>query len=461
MTYRPRHLVLILVWLATCHVVSAQQAQTAKLEDFNSNNTSAVSAVNGAKNRAAGFDFGAVSKVPIRNLLGNGSNVRVYAHLMPWFGAKGHIDIGYDSARSDQVYRQVSDMLSRGIDGVIVYWTGPPQSISSAHTNDTVLKIMKEAEQHRGFEFAVQEDKEALKQCAKRGCDLTSKLITDLQYAAKTFFGSPAYMTMNGRPLLFFFGLEEYKSSIDWNRVRASVPGNPLFVFRNSVGFDYTQSDGAFAWNAVDRRNPNDLGIDYLRHFYQVAGRHSSEVSIGSVYAGFNDQLASWGKSKVINRNCGDTWLRTFDEARRNMAKFSALQIVTWNDYEEGSQIEPGIDNCVSVQASVSDHSVVWTIHGSRNTIHHFAVWASSDNNNFRLVRELPASASSAAFAEMGLSPGQYSFAVQAIGQPSMLNHVSNTVTAVFSSTMTPPSDGRTAPQAQVAGRHSSAVLIR
>jgi hypothetical protein len=435
MTHRFRHLALALGCLAACGAVFAQQTQTAKLQDFSRNNTSASSVVNGSKGSATAFNFGAVSKVPIRSLLGTGSHARIYAHLMPWFGTKGHINIGYDSARSDQVYRQVSDMASRGIDGVIVYWTGPPQSASSAHTNDVVLKVMKEAERHPGFQFAVQEDKQALQECAKRVCDLSANLAADLQYAARTFFGSPAYMTMNGRPLLFFFGLEEYESRIEWNRVRASVPGNPLFIFRNSVGFDYPQSDGAFAWNAIDRQNPNDLGINYLRHFYQSAGRHSSAISIGSVYAGFNDQLASWGKNKVINSNCGDTWLRTFEEARRNAAQFAALQIVTWNDYEEGSQIEPGIDNCLSVQASVSTDSLLWTISGNRNTVHHLTVWVSSDNSNFRLVRELPANASGVAFADMGLPPGRYSLVVQAVGQPSMLNQISNRVTAAFSST--------------------------
>ncbi len=294
------------------------------------------------------------------------------------------------------------------------------------------MKLMKEAERHPGFQFAIQEDKEALKDCAKQGCDLTAALAGDLRYVAKNFFSSPAYMTMNGRPVLFFFGLEAYRNSIDWDRIRASVPGNPLFVFRNSVGFDYPQSDGAFAWNAIDKLDSNDIGLKYLDHFYRVAGQHGGAVSIGSVYAGFNDRLASWSKGRVINGNCGDTWLKTFSVARQYQGNLSAVQLLTWNDYEEGSQIEPGIDNCVSVQASAAEGRLRWTISGSQNTIHHFAVWASSDRRNFRLASELPANARSVGLADMGLNPGQYSFVVQAVGQPSMLNHNTDPISATL-----------------------------
>jgi hypothetical protein len=190
---------LALAALMVCGTAFAQQTQIVTLRDFNSNNTSAAAAANGSSGGASNFNFGVVSKVPMRALLG-ASGTRIYAHLMPWFGSRGHINVGYDSANAEQIHRQVEDMVSRGIDGVIAYWTGASGSGNSAHTNEVALKLRKEAERHPGFQFAIQEDKQALEECAKRGCDLTGELAADLQYAAKTFFNSPAYMTMNGRP---------------------------------------------------------------------------------------------------------------------------------------------------------------------------------------------------------------------------------------------------------------------
>jgi len=60
--------------------------------------------------------------------------------------------------------------------------------------------------------------------------------------------------------------------------------------------------------------------------------------------------LAIWGTNRVIDQNCGQTWLQSFNEVGKFYSsgnQLPAMQIATWNDYEEGTTIEPGIDNCV------------------------------------------------------------------------------------------------------------------
>ncbi len=58
------------------------------------------------------------------------------------------------------------------------------------------------------------------------------------------------------------------------------------------------------------------------------------------------------------------------------------MQLVTWNDYEEGTEIESGIDNCVSVSAAMAGNSLQWKIAGSEDTIDHYRVYVSSDGQN-------------------------------------------------------------------------------
>ena len=55
---------------------------------------------------------------------------------------------------------------------------------------------------------------------------------------------------------------------------------------------------------------------------------------------------------------------------------------MTWNDYEEGTEIETGIDNCVSVSGSVSGTDLSWNIGGQENTIDHYSVFISQDGQN-------------------------------------------------------------------------------
>src|SRR5205085_2445426 len=110
------------------------------------------------------------------------------------------------------VRRQVDDMLSRGIRGAIIDWYGPNSTLS----NNTSLAMRNEAELRGGaFEFALTEDVGALNACGNTAaCDVTARMIQDLTYANTTYFGSPAYMRIAGRPVLFFFGVEKWP--IDW-----------------------------------------------------------------------------------------------------------------------------------------------------------------------------------------------------------------------------------------------------
>jgi len=67
-----------------------------------------------------------------------------------------------------------------------------------------------------------------------------------------------------------------------------------------------------------------------------------------------------------------------------------ALQIATWNDYEEGTSIEPGIDNCVFLIPSQSGSTISWSVHGNENTIDHYTVFLSTDGQNLSPLIDVP-----------------------------------------------------------------------
>lgn len=400
---------------------------TTALEAETSNNTSAVQ---GSPNGNAAP--GNVSKLPIRSLLYPGATTTVVVRFMPWFGDKSHRKFGYQSNDEKQLQRQVEDMLSRGIDGAIVDWYGPHQEFK----NHVTELLLREGER-QGFKVAVSEDAGALKECAKTGCDVTGELISDLKYAADHFEQSPAYLSFNGRPVVTFFGLE--KLDIDWNRVRNQLPGNPLLLFRNSGAFELPYSDGAFSWIAPETVHPGDQeGLRYLEHFHEVAGRHPNKFVMGSAYKGFDDSLAGWGKGRKIEQSCGKTWLATFAILSRFYNQhhpLPALIIPTWNDWEEGTEIESGIDSCVSVRASTDGNNLKWDIDGPRETLDHFTVFASTDGKNLARLLDLPAKEHSLNLTKLGLPEGEYSLYVKAVARPSLTNHISNPVTVKVGTT--------------------------
>jgi PKD repeat protein len=397
--------------------VTTLQAETA-------NNTSAANsfAAQGNGNPAPGN----VSKLPTRQLLYSGSNTQIFATWLPWFGGTNHMNVGYRSDDPGQVHRQVVDMISRGINGAIIDWFGPNVDIISTAS----ILMQKEAEAHPGFQFAIMEDSGALFNAAvSNGCDVTSQLISDLKFINAQFVPSPAYLHINGKAVIFAFGITQFY--IDWSRVLATLPANNLLIFRGPEGFQQSFAGGSFQWIDINTTDAFDQQLAALDGFYSMAAQ-SSRPAVGATYKGFNDPLAMWGTNRQIHHQCGQTWLATFHETGKFFSaghQLANLQVVTWNDYEEGSQIETGIDGCTFVVPSVSGNTLTWTVGGaSENTIDHFTVFFSLDGQHLTKVADVPAGQHSLALPSFDVPVSLF---VKAVGQPSFLNVMSAPVVMV------------------------------
>jgi hypothetical protein len=391
------------------------------------NNTSAADTFTGQAN--GNIAPGNVSKVPLRSLLYPGSNARLYAHLVQWFGYGNHVEVGYNSGDALQVQKQVNDMASRGLDGAIIDWYGRGNTRKTSYAYDQSAQLfMQQAEQHPGFAFALMVDVGSVKGCEKEhDCDVTENLIQDLNYISRTYAHSPAYLRQDGRPVILFFGLEGH--GIQWHRVRSHVDGNPLLIFRNSGAFRAEESDGGFSWVSPSQSSKDDpLAFDYLVNYYQTAQHHGNSFSLGSAYKGFDDSIALWGSSRLIHQQCGQTWLRSIAQANQFYSlqqQMIGIQLVTWNDYEEGTEFETGIANCVKVQSWAKGTAVLWKIEGDAATIDHYTVFVSRDGENLMPVADLPADERSLDLAKFSLEPAEYTVYVKAIGKPSLTNQMS------------------------------------
>jgi PKD repeat protein len=400
---------------------------TTTLAAETSNNTSAANSFATQTNGNIGATN--ISKAPTRNLLYSGSTAKIYAHFVPWFGFGDHMNVGYVSSDTVQVTKQVNDMVSRGLDGAVIDWYGRGESSAHFLSYDHAAQaFMAQAELHPGFTFAIMHDAGALKTCAATaGCDVTATLIADLNYVNVTYAGSTAYLHSAGRPVIYFFGHEAY--AIDWTRVTAGVAGNPMFIFRNGSGFTRADTSGAFSWaDPINVSATNLMSLAYLDSYYKSALGSPTKYSTGSAYKGFNDTLAAWGTDRIIGQQCGQTWLSTLTEAGKYYTatkQMLGIQLVTWNDYEEGTEIESGIDNCVTVSASVTGTVVSWGITGQMNTVDHFSVYASQDGANLMWLADEPTTVKSLDLAPFGFNAGNYTMFVKAVGKPSLTNKMS------------------------------------
>jgi hypothetical protein len=384
------------------------------------NNTSAAKSFPNQSNGNLGAAN--ISKVNVHSLLYAGATTKVYAHLLLWFGQSNHMNVGYSSNDPAQVHRQITDMISRGINGVIIDWYGPNNFIDQA----TKL-VMTEAEKHPGFTFAIMVDQGAIEWDSCAGCSAQQALINQLQYLERTYFTSPAYMKIGGRPVVTNFNID-FSYSVDWNAVNAALSNHPVFLFQNNNGFTHTLSGGSYSWVMP---TTSDYGMSYLTSFYNAGMLRPSEQTVGITYKGFNDTLASWGSNRIMGQQCGQTWLQTFSKINSlfNSGKqLDDLQLVTWNDYEEGTEIESGIDDCVAISASISGGGLEWKISGNESTISHYNIYLSNDGQNLMKLAQEARGNRSLNLCSFPIPAGNYKVIVQAAGQPSMANRITGAI---------------------------------
>lgn len=266
------------------------------------------------------------------------------AVYQPWFGSRDHIDVGYSSHDPEVLRSQISRAKGMNIGGFVVNWYGPHKEFE-----DRTFALLEETASEGSFKIAAQYD-----EAVDHPGDTTDAVIADLQYLNDRYVGKESYLRYHGRPVVFIF---PKGSGTDWNRVRQATQSwadPPLLIYKDGNATYNDAFDGYYAWVQPGRggwaRDGRNYGEDYLDYFYKnMIDHHPNKLAIGAVWPGFNDSKASWGRNRRIAYRCG----KTFAETLRVFRHYYGMQnpppyllIVTWNDYEEGTDIERGISHC-------------------------------------------------------------------------------------------------------------------
>jgi hypothetical protein len=177
--------------------------------------------------------------------------------------------------------------------------------------------------------------------------DIVDNTVGDLKYILSHYAHHPAYMTRNGLPVLFQFngsghgkfGANSFTPE-EWAAIMARLPEK--FVFgRQGLDPAYgSSSQFRFIWCSYDARKIDDFGAQ-ARHMVDTG---QADFFMGMISPGFDDTgVWGWGGGPRITPRNGLSLLRkTFDHAFAGDPEI--IQIVTWNDFNEGTVIEPTRD---------------------------------------------------------------------------------------------------------------------
>jgi hypothetical protein len=436
---------LLALYSVACLSLEINATASTTLTEETSNNTSASSAFATMSN--GDVTPGNVSKLPLRKLIPGPFNGKILAHWMPWWrcttspcdgvhDSRDPVRVHYDTSDAAQIDKAITDMISRGYDGVL---------IAEANTTGTdsagALAMAQEMHKFPNFVFCVSENH--LNKISGASAQL-AQLQADMTYANSHYFNLPNYLKMNGKPVVYVFDL----GSIAWATASAQSAGHPQFFLDGAS--QATTSLGGFCWFAslsANTTQTSNTAVGLLNSFYSTVAANPTRLYSGSFFKGFDDVYATWTENRVVNQDCGLTFVRSLGAVNTNLP---LIQVATWNDYEEGTEVETGIDNCASVAIRVAGSMITpvpsFTGVGSEETVDHYEAYLSADGVNLLDAGAIPVGGASLDVNASGIPSGTYKAYVQMVGKSHILNHMSSPseVTIVPSISITSPVTGST-----------------
>ena len=254
----------------------------------------------------------------------------------------------YDSNDYDLLEYQVLLMKLSGIDGIIADWYGMEDFWDYGLINESTHNIFQYAK-NAGLSFSVCYEDQTIGHMVDNDHFNESKAVPHaqevMQYLEESWFSDDYYIKLEARPVLLTFGPQYFYNSSDWENVFSVLDTTPQFFTLNNQL--YPVATGAFPWppmwSSVDGVLTEDALYEYLDRFYQQS--FNWDYLVAGAFPGFHDIYYEAGlefSHGYLNANNGETFSSTLQIALDNDPDI--VQIITWNDYGEGTTIEPTIE---------------------------------------------------------------------------------------------------------------------
>ena len=240
----------------------------------------------------------------------------------------------YDSSDAAVMERQVREAKGAGIDGFIAAWTG-----TGTETDKNLAKLLDIAAA-QAFKVAIHFETSSI-----AGGDVAGQI----QAAIAKYGNHPAYLRWNNKPTIFFWSPQTVGNAKAWSDLRKRVdPGNSQM------------------WS-VDTTDASYLAAFDSLHLFS-AGKWTASTNTATVNSQWRGNVDAYNKANGTGRLWAAGVIPGWDESRvqppRNPAKVfprrdgaeyeanwqgaiaskpDLITITSFNEWYEGTQIEPGV----------------------------------------------------------------------------------------------------------------------
>ncbi len=246
----------------------------------------------------------------------------------------------YDSQNISVIDNQISEALSVGINGFIASWWGPH---SYTDNTDQIL-LNQAASQFNDFSMTLYFETTIIQNMNASYSEESSQIVSDVAYIMQTYAFNPAFTQINGKPVIFFSGVDNWPLEF-WANITSAIHAiyPQLLLISDSLNLvDLSVFDGAASYVDLGYMTQN-LSLDSgtyptFTNLSQIS-QNEGKYWFATASPGFNGTNDGKTQFPVVPRDAGSTYTIGWDIAQ-NSNPYGII-VGTWNEYYEGTSIEP------------------------------------------------------------------------------------------------------------------------
>jgi len=248
----------------------------------------------------------------------------------------------YDSNDPETVRRHIREAKSAGIDGFIASWWGRHGFEDRAF--DVLAQVAAEEDYLITIYYEI--------------ADTPLDIVIDLTYFLNRHGDNTALLRVDDKPVVFFYVRVTSKFSLpQWESVFDRLAGRnlPIFALADGLSAEFLE-----AFDGIHTYNPVGLSLQEASTQYTAASllaRAQDQLFAATVIPGYDEAYKN-PTFTYLDREDGETYRSFWAVARESLAHW--VLITSYNEWHEGSEIEPSLEYGTTYLQITSEQAWAW-----------------------------------------------------------------------------------------------------